>query len=117
MNFLLYRSIFRVSEAAQKFTIVNNRYLVPAPPKKALSSYILFSNEQRAKQTGNIIEVATKIADLWKTLPENEKQKYAEQSKKLTEKVQAERQEYESKYSEPFKRISSNNLALKRVFA
>jgi hypothetical protein len=43
MSFLTQRIVFRISEAAQKWTIVKNRFLVPAKPKRGLSAYFLFT--------------------------------------------------------------------------
>lgn len=76
MNFLLHRTIFRISEAAQKFTVLKNKYLVPVKPKKVPSAYILFSNERRSQHTGSVVEIATKLGAEWKALPEDQKQKY-----------------------------------------
>lgn len=39
-----YRSAFF---ATNKYQIVKGKYLVPLPPKRPLSSYMIFSNEAR----------------------------------------------------------------------
>lgn len=63
MNFLINRIIFNKSEAALKFMILKNKYLVPVKPKKNLSSYLLFSQDRREayKDSPNIIEATAKI--------------------------------------------------------
>lgn len=84
MNFLLHRTIFTVSQAAQKYTVLQNKYLVPVKPKRVPSAYILFSNDMRSKLTGNIMEIAAKTGAEWKLLPEEEKKKYEEEAKRLS---------------------------------
>lgn len=116
MSQLLYRVVFGISEAAKNWTIVKNRFLVPAKPTRPLSAFLLFSNEKRSSITGSISEVAKKLGAEWKQLATDQKQKYADEAEKLSEKYKVEFQEYESKYVEPFKSISGNNLAIKKMY-
>ena len=76
MNFLINRIVFNKSEAALKFTILKNKFLVPVKPKRAYGSYILFSNEKRASYTGSVTEVAAKLGAEWKALPAEQKAQY-----------------------------------------
>lgn len=76
MNFLINRIVFNKSEAALKFTILKNKFLVPVKPKKALSAFIIFSNEKRASLTGSITEVSAKLGAEWKALPAEQKAQY-----------------------------------------
>lgn len=76
MNFLINRIIFNKSEAALKFTIFKNKFLIPAKPKKALSGFMLFSNEKRPTIDGPITEVAAKLGAEWKNLPAEQKTPY-----------------------------------------
>jgi len=54
MNFLINRIVFNKSEAALKFTILKNKFLVPVKPKKALTGFLLFSNEKRPTLNGSL---------------------------------------------------------------
>ena len=63
MIYLLNRVIFNISTAAKQFEIVRNKYLIPTKPTRALSAYILFCNEYRKNQTGNVIEIAKKLGE------------------------------------------------------
>jgi hypothetical protein len=92
MSQLLQRIVFGVSEAAQNWTIVKNRFLVPVKPKRALSAYILFCNEKRPTLKGSLIENAKQIGAEWKQLTPEQKQKYADEAKKLLEKSRLENQ-------------------------
>ena len=44
----VFGNMFQFSTAA-KYTIYKGKYLVPEPPKRPLSAYILFSSDARAK--------------------------------------------------------------------
>lgn len=79
MNLLIQRIVFRISENAKKWTIVKNKYLVPAPPKKPHTSYILYCNQKRAGKTGTVTEVMSTLAEEWNKLPASAKRKYEEQ--------------------------------------
>lgn len=83
MNFLINRIIFNKSEAALKFTILKNKFLVPVKPKRVLSAYILYSNEKRASHTGSITDVASKLAAEWRNLTPEQKAPYEQQAKQL----------------------------------
>lgn len=89
MNLLIHRITYRVSEAARNWTIIKNKFLIPAKPKKAASSYIIFSNERRSNLTGSVTEIASKIGAEWKQLTPEQKQKYVEEAKKISEKYKA----------------------------
>ncbi len=92
MSQLLQRIVFGVSQAARNWIIVKNRFLVPAKPKRPLSGYLLFSNERRPSLKESIIENTKQIGIEWKQLTPEQKQKYADESKKLSEKYQLENQ-------------------------
>jgi hypothetical protein len=92
MSQLLQRIVFGVSEAARSWTIVRNRFLVPAKPKRPLTSYLLFYKEKAPSLKGDIIENSKQLAAEWKQLTPEQKQKYAEEYKKLNEKYQLENQ-------------------------
>lgn len=68
MNFLINRIFFSKSEAALKYTILKNKFLVPVTPKRALSGYILFSNEKRPSLTGSMTEISAQIGEEWKKM-------------------------------------------------
>lgn len=89
MNLLIQRITYRVSEAAKNWTIAKNKFLIPAKPKKSVSSYIIFSNERRPNLTGSITEIASKIGAEWKQLTPEQKQKYVDEAKKFSEKYKA----------------------------
>ena len=96
MSQLLQRIVFGVSEAARSWTIVKNRFLVPAKPKRPLTAYFLFNIEKRPSLKGSLkgalIENTKQIAAEWKQLTPEQKQKYTEEYKKLSEKYQLENQ-------------------------
>jgi len=50
--------------------------LIPVKPKKALSGFMLFSNEKRSTINGSITEVAAKLGAEWKNLPAEQKVPY-----------------------------------------
>eukprot|EP01114_Cavostelium_apophysatum_P016757 TRINITY_DN482_c0_g1_i1.p1 TRINITY_DN482_c0_g1~~TRINITY_DN482_c0_g1_i1.p1 ORF type:complete len:341 (+),score=135.48 TRINITY_DN482_c0_g1_i1:124-1146(+) len=69
-----------------------------APPKKPLTSFLIYANEQRAAvQAANpkltMPEVGKALGEKWRTLSENEKAKY----NKIAEKAQ---EEFRKKYAE-----------------
>lgn len=64
-----------------------------------------------------MIEAASKIGAEWKSLPEQQKQKYIDQAKKLSEKHDSEIAEYEKKYVDPFKTKTYAALVLKDLYS
>ena len=61
MNFLLQKVIFNLTQATKNFEIVKNKFLIPVKPKKSLTGYIIFCNENRSKYTGKVTEVAKQL--------------------------------------------------------
>lgn len=59
-----------------KYTIQKGRYLIPAPPKRPVSSFILYGNDVRPElmkqvpedQKISITEISKKIGEMWKTI-------------------------------------------------
>ena len=75
----------------------------PAPPKKPLSSYFLYTGEVRDKfKTRYPNEKPTELTKLmseeYRSLPENQKQVYENRAKKLKEEYDKEVQVYVMKY-------------------
>merc|ERR1712167_28459 len=69
-------------------------------PKRPLSSYLLYSNEVRPALiaemgTKNIGALGKKIGQMWKTVSEEDKQKYKDQSTKLKEQYKVTMAEYQ----------------------
>merc|ERR1712167_472932 len=69
-------------------------------PKRPLSSYLLYSNEVRPALiaemgTKNIGALGKKIGQMWKTVSEEDKQKYKDQSTKLKEQSKVTMAEYQ----------------------
>lgn len=85
MNFLINRIVFNKSEAALKFTILKNKFLVPVKPKKALTGFLLFSNEKRPTLNGSLTQISAKLGAEWKNLPAEQKVPYEEKAKQLAE--------------------------------
>jgi hypothetical protein len=46
---MFYSTFFFATLKAAPYKIVNDKYLVPLPPKRALSAYIIFSQAVRAQ--------------------------------------------------------------------
>jgi hypothetical protein len=92
MSQLLQRIVFGVSQAARNWIIVKNRFLVPVKPKRPPASFVLFYNERSPSLKGSMIENVKQIATEWKQLTPEQKQKYADEFKKLIEKYQLENQ-------------------------
>ena len=86
MSQLLYRVVFGISQTVKNWTILKNRFLVPAKPTRPLTAFLLFSSEKRSSITGSVTEVAKKLGVEWKQLPADQKQKYTDEAKKLSEK-------------------------------
>lgn len=85
MNFLINRIVFNKSQAALKFTILKNKFLVPVKPKRASTGFFLFSNEKRSTLIGSITEISAKLGAEWKSLPAEQKAPYEEKAKQLAE--------------------------------
>jgi hypothetical protein len=74
----------------------------PNAPKKPLTSFMLFSNENRSriqKENPSMTfgELGKKIGELFRGLSSSEKQKYEDMSKKAKEQYKKQMQEYENK--------------------
>lgn len=64
-----------------KYQVVDGQYLIPAPPKRSVSSYLLFANDARKGITKpgekeNIADTSKIIGEEWKTLSAEKKQIY-----------------------------------------
>ena len=75
-----------------KYELFNGKFLLPPPPKRPLSAYILFGQDVRKNKPAttikhgnkaNVVEQMKKIGSSWKLLTPEEKAKYDEESKKL----------------------------------
>jgi hypothetical protein len=73
-------------------------------PKKALSSYMIFSIENREKikkDNPNLKnhELMGKIAEVWKSLDESEKRPYEDRAAKDRERVQKEKEKVSAQFT------------------
>lgn len=100
-----------------KYEIVNGKYLLPPVPKRSLSSYLLFSNEARkSMDQSNVTESSKLIAEKWKALTAEEKQKYENKAKELRQQYEVAKAEYDAKFKTPFKRADYNGLLMRDFY-
>ncbi len=53
------------------------------------------------------------LGEAWKALNPEQKKKYEDEAKKLKDKYELEKNVYDAKYKDPFKRLTANNLIQK----
>ena len=89
--------------------------MIPPPPKRPLSSYILFSNDIRASINAttpdgkkSVTEASKQIGEKWKTITPEEKKKYEDK---------ASATKYNKLYVEPFKKTNYNTLMMKDFYS
>lgn len=80
-------------------------------PKAALSAYIMFGNDQRAKilkenPSLKITEVSKKIGDLWKNASQTTKEQYSKRAESEKKRFEKEMTAYTAKGGEIYKRRS-----------
>lgn len=79
--------------SSAKFRIVKGKYLLPVPPKRLPSSFLLFSNEIRptlldAKEgaKNDITKISKIIGEKWNSLTPEEKAKYEKRAEEYKKK-------------------------------
>lgn len=98
--------------------------MIPPPPKRPLSSYILFSNDIRASINAttpdgkkSVTEASKQIGEKWKTITPEEKKKYEDKASELRAKYELEATKYNKLYVEPFKKTNYNTLMVKDFYS
>lgn len=61
-----------LAQFATQYKLFKGKYLVPVPPKRAPSAFILYGTEARKNiEGGSPVEKIRKIAAQWKELPDS----------------------------------------------
>ena len=70
-----------LAQFATQYHLLKGKYLIPMPPKRAPSAYLLYSQEARKNIEGeSIAETSRKIGAQWKELSDEQKQAYSKQA-------------------------------------
>lgn len=100
-----------------QYQILKGKYLVPAPPKRSSSAYVLYSIEAGKKvEQKSIAERSKVIGQQWKELPDAEKQLYSKKAEEIKVNKDKESEVYGRKYRWPFTTISARNLIMQEFY-